>query len=186
MAIIALSAKLAKADGQVTRDEVAAFKHVFQVRPEDSAQVGHLYNIAREDTAGFEHYARQIGKTYQDDPDMLRDVMTGLLLIAKADGVIDKSEHDFLMTCAAEMGIPIPEFQSLASMHGDEYSFDPYAILGLPFDADEAAIRAAYREQIKRYHPDVWALTHGDEPDCAQVAEERTALINRAYEELKG
>ena len=101
MAIIALSAKLAKADGQVTRDEVAAFKKVFEIRPEDAPQVGHLYNIARQDTAGFETYARQIGRLFRDEPDMLRDVMTGLLLIAKADGVIDKSEHDFLAQVAS-------------------------------------------------------------------------------------
>ncbi len=185
MAIIALSAKLAKADGRVTRDEVAVFKRLFTIEPEDEAKVGRLFNMARKDTAGFESYARQIGRQFAKEPEALRDLLTGLLMIAAADGEIDRAEHDFLAKVADCFGIPNSEFMSLASAHGDSHSFDPYAVLGLPRDAEQAAIRAAYVELVKRYHPDVWAHDCGMDQNCRQIAEERSALINRAYETLR-
>ncbi len=185
MAIIALSAKLAKADGRVTRDEVAAFKRLFNIEPEDEAKVGRLFNLARTDTAGYESYAKQIGRQFAQEPEVLRDILTGLLVIAQADGQIDRSEHDFLATVADSFGISDAEFQSLASAHGDSHSFDPYAVLGLEPSASSKEIRTAYIEMVKRYHPDVWARDCGMDQNCRQIAEERSALINQAYEMLK-
>ena len=56
--VIALAAKLAKADGTVTRDEVEIFKRVFPVPREEEANVGHLFNLAKQDVAGFDSYAQ--------------------------------------------------------------------------------------------------------------------------------
>ena len=53
IAVIALSAKMAKADGLVTRDEVTAFREVFHIPPCDEASAARVFNMAREDVAGF-------------------------------------------------------------------------------------------------------------------------------------
>ena len=60
IAVIALSAKMAKADGLVTRDEVTAFREVFQISPEEEANAARVFNLASQDVAGFEDYARRI------------------------------------------------------------------------------------------------------------------------------
>ena len=59
IAIIALGAKLAMADGVVTRDEEEAFTRVFRVPPSESANVKRIFDLARRDTAGYEAYAAQ-------------------------------------------------------------------------------------------------------------------------------
>ncbi|MFN8946500.1 MAG: TerB family tellurite resistance protein, partial [Alphaproteobacteria bacterium] len=83
--VIALAAKLAKADGSVSRDEVDAFKRVFPVPHEEEANVGQLFNLAKTDVAGFDAYARQLGSLFRGQPAGLEDLRAGLFRIAKAD-----------------------------------------------------------------------------------------------------
>jgi len=52
IAVIALGAKLAKADGQVTKDEVTAFRRVFTIDEAETANAARVYNLARQDVAG--------------------------------------------------------------------------------------------------------------------------------------
>lgn len=56
---------------------------------------------------------------------------------------------------------------------------DPYVILGVPRHASAAEIRAAYRALVAKYHPD----RHQGNP-LEQLASEKMAEINRAYETL--
>ena len=65
IAVIALSAKLAKADGVVTSDEVTAFKRIFQIPPGEEANVGRVFNLARKHAHGYEPYARQVAGMFQ-------------------------------------------------------------------------------------------------------------------------
>src|SRR6056297_1002559 len=82
IAVIALGAKMAKADGQVTRDEVTAFREVFQIAREDEAGAARVFNLARQDVAGFEEYAKRISEMFGDQNDTLCDLMEGLFHIA--------------------------------------------------------------------------------------------------------
>ena len=86
IAVIALGAKMAKADGQVTRDEVAAFREVFTIAEGDEKAAARLFNLARRDVAGFEQYARRIAAMFGRDDPALCDLMEGLFFIAMADG----------------------------------------------------------------------------------------------------
>ena len=90
--VIALGAKMAKADGRVTRDEVDAFKRVFKVPPSETHNVARVFNMARQDSAGFEPYARQIAGLFQDKPAVLEELLLCLFYIAKADGKIHADE----------------------------------------------------------------------------------------------
>ena len=58
--VIVLSAKMAKADGRVTRAEVDAFKELFHIPPDEMKNVGRLFNEAKKDAQDFEPYAEQI------------------------------------------------------------------------------------------------------------------------------
>ncbi|MGB0903458.1 MAG: TerB family tellurite resistance protein, partial [Mangrovicoccus sp.] len=64
IAVIALGAKMAKADGQVTRNEVAAFRQVFHIPKAEEDNAARVFNLARQDVAGYEHYARRIRKMF--------------------------------------------------------------------------------------------------------------------------
>lgn len=56
---------------------------------------------------------------------------------------------------------------------------NPYEVLGIPEGASKEQIKAAYKEQVKKYHPD----KHQDNP-LYDLAEEKLQEINEAYESL--
>src|SRR5919109_430186 len=58
---------------------------------------------------------------------------------------------------------------------------DPHDVLGVPRDAGQATIKAAWRRLAREHHPD---LTR-DDPAAAERATRRMAEINRAYAELR-
>ena len=88
MGVIALGAKMAKADGVVTKDEVTAFKDVFKVPDSEVKNVARLFNLAKKDVAGYDSYAKQLARLFQDDRETLKAVLDGLFHIAKADDVL--------------------------------------------------------------------------------------------------
>ena len=96
IAIIALAGKMAKADGVASEQEFEIFARVFVMPPEEEANVRRIFNLARQDMAGFEHYAGQIASLFRGNPAVLEDVLDGLFEIAKADGVLHPCEARFL------------------------------------------------------------------------------------------
>ena len=97
IAMIALSAKMAKADGVVTRPEVDAFCRIFTIPPGEEKNVSRVYNLAKRDIAGFEAYARDVARLFADDPAMLEAILDGLFEIAKADGAVHERELAYLV-----------------------------------------------------------------------------------------
>ena len=85
IAVIALGAKLAKADGVVTEDEIRAFRRVFKVAPEETKNVARVFNLARRSVAGYEPYARQVAGMFADNPVVLEELLGCLFFIAQAD-----------------------------------------------------------------------------------------------------
>lgn len=113
IAVIALSAKMAKADGQVTRDEVTAMREVFQIAREDEAGAARVFNLARRDVAGFEDYALRIRRMFENSDACLCDLMEGLFHIAMADGTYHPAENDFLAQVAEIFGLEEHDFRAL-------------------------------------------------------------------------
>ena len=62
IAVIALSAKMAKADGIVSKEEVNAFSQIFEIPKGQEKHVSNVYNLARQDIAGYEIYAKKNSK----------------------------------------------------------------------------------------------------------------------------
>ena len=147
VALIALSAKMAKADGIVTADEVAAFRRGFAVPPGEERNVERLFDLARQDVAGFETYARRVAALYDDDCCPLEDVLDGLFVIAKADGAVHAAEMAYLEQVATIFGFSQSDFERIAARHVVPEEGDPYLILGVgrdwPFDRIRRALSPA-------------------------------------------
>jgi len=190
IAVIALSAKMAKADGRVTRDEVTAFRDVFHIPPEDEPAAARLFNMAREDVAGFELYAERIARMFRVDgqpcgaDSVLCDLMEGLFHIATADGDYHPAEDAFLSRVAEIFGMEDLAFRRLRARHVRNAAPDPYAVLGVAPDAALHDIRAAWRAEVRASHPDRM-IARGVPPETVKLAERRMQAINHAWEEIQ-
>jgi DnaJ like chaperone protein len=182
--VIALGAKLAKADGRVTRDEVAVFRAVFTIPPGEERHAARVFDLARQDVAGFDAYARKIAALFPPGDPVLRDLTEGLFRVALADGVLHPGEEAFLTEVAGIFGLSERCMASLRARLAPEGTPDPYAVLELPGDATIDEARAAWRAAVRAAHPD--ALRARGLPDEALVAaEERMKALNRAWEAIR-
>ena len=184
MALIALSAKMAKADGVVTADEVAAFRRMFAVPASEEKNVRRIFDLAKRDVAGYESYARQVAAFYADDPHGREDVLDGLFAIAKADGAVHEREMAYLADVAAIFGIEERCFERIVARHVVPEEGDPYAILGIGREQPIAEIRARYRALAAENHPDRM-IGRGVPPQAAAIAHERMAAINLAWQRIQ-
>lgn len=186
IAMIALSAKMAKADGIVTPDEIRAFQQIFEVPQTEARNVARLYNIAKSDVAGFEAYAqRMAGLCGSGDRncEMLEDILDGLFHIAKADGVLHDRELFFLGRVAEIFDIDADHFRSILARHA-RLGDDPYAALGLRDGASFREVRAAYLRLVAENHPDR-LVSRGVPEEFLAIANARLAAINGAYESIE-
>ncbi len=181
--VVALGAKMAKADGVVTKDEVAAFKQVFKVPPGEEGNVAHVFDLAKKDTAGFEAYANQLAGLFRNDPELLCNVLEGLFHIASADGVLHPGEDAYLAEVANRFGVTETEYKHIRARFLPEDKSSPYDILGISPDIDDAALKGHYRKLIAENHPDR-AMARGMPEEFIAIATEKSAAINEAYEEI--
>ncbi|UWQ22516.1 molecular chaperone DjiA [Jannaschia sp. W003] len=184
IAVIALGAKMAKADGQVTRSEVAAFREVFTIPRSEEANAARVFDLARTDVAGFEDYARRIAAMFPEDDPILCDLMEGLFHIALADGDYHPAEDDFLARVAAAFRLPDREFRALRARFAPGREPDCYAILGVAPDAPLEEVRRAWRQQVRETHPDA-LIARGLPEEAVKLAEKRLIAINHAWERIQ-
>jgi DnaJ like chaperone protein len=183
IAIIALSAKMAKADGTVTPDEIEAFGRIFRVPPSEEANVRRIFNLARQDTAGYEIYAGQIVRIFRGRPSVLEDVLDGLFEIAMADRVLHPAELIFLERVADIFGFTPSEFQRIRASHLVPDEADPYLVLGVDYRASEEEIKHTYRLLVRENHPDS-LMARGVPEEFIRLANEKLAAINTAYAKI--
>jgi DnaJ like chaperone protein len=184
IAIIALAGKMAKADGVASEQEFEIFAKVFVMPPEEEANVRRIFNLARQDMAGFEHYAGQIASLFRGNPAVLEDVLDGLFEIAKADGVLHPCEARFLERVAEIFGFAPNEYRRIRASHFAPELTDPYVILGLSYVADEEEIKQTYRRLVRENHPDS-LIARGVPAEFIKLATDKLAAINTAYEKIR-
>jgi DnaJ like chaperone protein len=181
--MIALGAKMAKADGTVTSDEVTAFGDVFQVPEGDRAAVQRVFDLAKQDIAGYESYAKQVAALFEPASDMLENVLDGLFHIAKADGAVHENELTFLAHVAELFGFDALAFKRISARHVVVEN-DPYDILGVTRDMPFDDIRKAHRKLVRELHPDKHVAS-GMPQELILIATERLARINEAFDRIK-
>jgi len=183
IALIALSAKMAKADGVVTDDEIEAFSDFFKFGEEDADKVRMVYQLAQQDVAGFDEYLTRVAKIFDDVPAVLEDVLDCLFHIAVADGVAHPRELELLDRAAKAFGVKGAAYHRLKAAHLGLGEDDPYLILGVDHAASADEIKAAYRVLVRDHHPDI-LMARGVPPDLVKIGEGRMAAINTAYERI--
>jgi DnaJ like chaperone protein len=181
IAVIALGAKLAKADGVVTRDEVEAFKKVFRIPAGEVKNVGRVFDQARKDHRGFEPYAQQVARMFRGNPAVLEELLYCLAYVARADGHVHPNEFDFLKKVAEIFGLDDHAFERVTSLRAPAGASDPYSVLGVTHEMTNEELKSAYRTLVRENHPD--ALTaQGMPEEFVQLANERLAAINHAWD----
>lgn len=183
IALIALSAKMAKADGVVTDDEIGAFRDFFAFPEEEADKVRMVYRLAQQDVAGFDEYLCRVAKIFEDAPAVLEDVLDCLFHVAVADGVAHPQELELLERAAEAFGVRDAAYRRLKATHFGLGDDDPYLILGVDHEAGAAEIKAAYRALVRDHHPDA-LMARGVPPDLVKIGEGRMAAINTAYERI--
>lgn len=185
VAVIVLSAKMAKADGVVTRAEIDAFKRTFRIPPNEMANVARIFDQAKRDASGFEPYALQIGMLFRNEPQVLEELLAGLFHIARADGEVTPAELAFLRRVAEIFRLDRRSFERVRGVFaGASESADPYQILGVARSASNSEIKAAYRKLIHENHPDK-LIAQGMPQEFIDVANEKMAAINAAYDTIE-
>lgn len=183
IAVIALGAKMAKADGQVTRDEVSAFREVFSIPKAEEANAARVFNMARTDVAGFDLYALRIANMFGAGNPALCDLMEGLFHIAMADGEYHPGEDAFLEAVAGIFGLEDRKFRALKARFVPDAEPDPYEVLGVTPDTPMDEIKAAWRAQVRASHPDQLAA-RGLPEEAVKLAEKHLIAVNKAWHEI--
>ncbi len=192
--VVVLSAKLAKCDGAVKREEIDAFKRCFRIPPESLHEVGQLFDRARESAEGFEPFAEQLGRGFADNRMLLEDVLAALFQIARADGPLTNAEVAFLQQVQLRFGLDAAAWERARDGRssgsagsggaGQVSSAEAYAMLGVPQNASDEAVRQAWRRLMRENHPDSLAA-RGVPEEFVRRATQKVAEINAAWDRIK-
>jgi DnaJ like chaperone protein len=180
--VIALSAKMARADGIVSPLEMQAFKQVFQTAPEEERNVKRVFDLAKQDVAGYQSYADEIAKLLKDNKKLLQDVLEGLLYVAAVDGALHPEEDVFLADVAQRFGFSSSEFRFFRARFVVDHG-NPYDVLRLSPLATNAEIRQQYRKLVTDNHPDK-LMGRGVPPEFVEIATRKLTAINAAYDTI--
>ncbi len=184
-ALVGLGAKLAKADGLVTADEISVFSRVFRTPAREEAAMRRVFDIARQTVLGYESYARRIARKYRDRPCLLEGVLDGLFQIAGADGAITADELEYLRSVSDAFGFSAADFRRIKAAHLGADADDPYAVLGLTPDASMEDVKAAYRRLMLQNHPDTVLVFRSAPREFEAVAHDKAAAITQAYSRIR-
>ena len=184
IAMIALSAKMAKADGIVTQDEISAFQEIFDIPEDEFNHVSKLYNLAKQDVAGYHAYAKRVRRLFPEDPVILEDVMNGLFHIAKADGLFHENEMLFMDDIAEVFEIKARDYERIRLRHMEPENGNPYVHLDADSNWEDERLKTHYRKLIKENHPDRF-IARGLPPEFVAIANERLSQINNAWATVK-
>ena len=188
--VIAISAKLAKADGKISKSEILAFKKIFEFPAEDEKAISNIFNSAKENIDDYKDIAEQVYKVFKSDRGLLFELLNSLFSIAYADGELHPKERDMLFEIAKVFQITSNEFESLnnifeAKIFKDNTSKNRnYKILGLSENASLEEVSNQYRKLIKEYHPDK-LQGMGLPKEFIELANQKLSAINKAYTEIK-
>jgi DnaJ like chaperone protein len=184
IALIILTAKLAKADGQVSKEELIAVKNKLKIPDHEIGQVGKIFNKAKEDSLGYEPYAQQIAQIYRNNPAVLDEVINILFYIAEADGKVSDSEITMIRNIAEIFGISQNQFDGIRESRKDSDKLNPYIVLGCSSNDDFVTIRKKYLKLSKEHHPDV-LMNKGVPPEVIKESKKKMRSINSAFDQIE-
>lgn len=189
IALISLAAKVAKADGKVTTDEIRSFDQFLQnslrMGSEERKIAARIFNEARDSDIPVEDFARQIREVMGTRRDQLRDLVTMLMIVATADGHLHPAEERVIREINRHLGLTPHDYDAAKSMFNPSANIDAaYNTLGINASSSDAEVKKAYRNMAKEYHPDV-VSNRGMGEDFVKFAEDKMQTVNLAYDQIK-
>ena len=184
IALIILTAKLAKADGQVSKEELIAIKNKLKIPDHEIDQVGKIFNKAKEDSLGYEPYAQQIAQIYRNNPAVMDEVINILFYIAESDGKVSDSEIAMIRNIAKIFGINQSQFEGIRESRKGSDKLNPYVVLGCDPNDDFASIRKKYLNLSKTHHPDV-LVSKGVPKEVIEESKKKMRAINSAFDQIE-
>ena len=184
IALVILAAKLSKADGHVSKEELVAVKQKLKIPNHEIEQVGKIFNKAKEDSLGYEPYAQQIAQIYRNQPAVLDEVINILFYIAEADGNVSESELVMIRNIANIFGLSDSQFEGIKESRKSSDKLNPYVVLGCDPSEDFATIRKKYLKLSKEHHPDA-LVSKGVPKEVIEESKKKMRAINSAFDKIK-
>ena len=184
LSLIVLSAKLSKADGQVSREELIAVKDKLKIPEHELDQVGKIFNKAKEESIGYEPYAKQIAHFYKGHLNVLEEVINTLFYIAEADGHISDEEFKMIQNVAQIFGLDEQQFNGIVESRKSSDKLNPYVVLESNPDDNLADIRKRYLKLSKEHHPDL-LLSKGVPEEVIDESKKKMRAINAAWDQIQ-
>ena len=184
IALIILTAKLAKADGKVSKEELIAIKNKLKIPDHEIHQVGKIFDKAKEDSLGYEPYAQQIAQIYRNNPAVLDEVINILFYIAEADNKVSDSEIAMIRNIAKIFGVNQNQFEGIRESRKSSDKLNPYIVLGCSSSDDFVAIRKKYIQLSKEHHPDA-LMNKGVPREVIEESKKKMRAINSAFDQIE-
>jgi len=184
LSLIVLSAKLSKADGQVSREELIAVKDKLKIPENELDQVGKIFNKAKEESQGYEPYAQQIAQIYRGNLNVLEEVINILFYIAEADGNVSTSELEMIENISSIFGLSQAQFKSIKESRKSSDKLNPYIVLESNPDDDVQKIRKKYIKLSKDHHPDL-LISKGVPKEVIDESKRKMRAINSAWDQVQ-
>ena len=184
VALIILTAKLAKADGHVSREELIAIKDKLKIPEHEIKQVGKIFNKAKEDSLGYEPYAQQIAQIYKNNPMVLDEIINTLFYIAEADSNVSDSELVMIKNIAKIFGLSENQFEGIKESRKGSDKLNPYIVLGCSPNDDFVIIRKKYLQLSKEHHPDA-LINKGVPQEVIEESKKKMRAINSAFDQIE-
>ena len=184
LSLIVLSAKLSKADGQVSKEELIAVKDKLRIPDNELDQVGKIFNKAKEESTGYEQYAQQIAQIYKGNINVLEEVINILFYIAEADGNISDSELQMIEHIAQIFGLSEIQFNSIKESRKSSDKLNPYIVLESKPDEEIDIIRKRYLKLSKEHHPDL-LMSKGVPQEVIDESKAKMRSINSAWDQVQ-
>ncbi len=184
LSLIVLSAKLSKADGQVSREELIAVKDKLKIPENEIDQVGKIFNQAKNESTGYEPYAKQIAQFYSGNLIVLEEVINVLFYIAEADGEVSLKEQEMIENISKIFGLTHSQFESIRESRKGSDKLNPYVVLESNPNDDLSTIRKKYLKLSKEHHPDL-LISKGVPQEVINESKNKMRAINSAWTQIQ-
>ena len=184
LSLIILSAKLSKVDGHVSKEELIAVKDKLQIPDSEIDQVAKIFNKAKDESTGYEPYAKQIAEIFRDNINVLEEVINILFYIAEADGNVSNDEETMIANIAYIFGLSQKQYQSIKESRKTSDKLNPYIVLESQPTDDLKTIRKNYIRLSKEHHPDL-LISKGVPVEVINESKNKMRSINAAWDQVQ-
>ncbi|MBN1828750.1 MAG: co-chaperone DjlA [Deltaproteobacteria bacterium] len=203
-AVFSIMGHLAKADGQVSSEEINIAERIMdrmELQPAQRRAAVNLFNRGKSDDFPLEDVLDQFRRICQRRFSLIQMFLEIMILTVVADGAIHDEERRILVFISDRLSYPRAEFERLLTMimAQERYSRlrsgaveespsarikNAYSVLGIPESASDEDIKKAFRRLMNQHHPDK-LVSKGLPEEMIRLASEKTRKIKEAYDFIR-